>query len=178
MSSATLYIQSARASANKDRLMVLKGLQRGRELKFILNPLTFSLIQDFKIQTKWQKGLKLLPQETVLSEAQFNHLLNNYVPKQGSQQLTRIKESAAIAFYHQQTDCSVVQTLCCDDAPQFKFTEKTIILTAGHCILKVSISTRQVRRISKAGNVGITIIVYGNGLSVLATRTAQVGRVN
>ena len=90
MSSATLYIQSTRASANKDRLTVLKGLQPGRELKFILNPLTFSLIQDFKIPTKWQKALKLLPQETVLSEAQFYHLLNNYVPKLGSQQLTRM----------------------------------------------------------------------------------------
>ena len=47
----------------------------------MLNPLTFSLIQDFKIPIKWQNALKLLPQETVLSEAQFNHLLNNYVPK-------------------------------------------------------------------------------------------------
>ena len=56
----------------------------------------------------------------MLSEAQFNHLLNNYVPKLGVQQLTRIREAAAIAFYPQQTDCPVVQTLCCDDAPQFK----------------------------------------------------------
>ena len=40
-------------TANKDRLTVLKGLQPGRELKFILNPLTFSLIGDFKIPTKW-----------------------------------------------------------------------------------------------------------------------------
>ena len=29
-------------------------------------------------------------------------------------------EAAAIAFYHQQTHCSVVQTLVCDDAPSFK----------------------------------------------------------
>ena len=88
----------------------MKGLQPGRELKFILNPLTFSLIGDFKIPTKWQNALKLLPQGTVLSEAQFNHLLNNDLPKLGSQQRTRIKEAAAIAFYHQQTDCPVVQT--------------------------------------------------------------------
>ncbi|MEG5187620.1 transposase [Microcoleus sp. B4-C3] len=107
-------------TANKDRLTVLKGLQPGRELEFLLNPLTFSLIGDFKIPTKWQNALKLLPQETVLSESQFNHLLNKYLPKLGVQQLTRIKEAAAIAFYHQQTDCPVVQTLCCDDAPQFK----------------------------------------------------------
>ena len=68
-------------TANKDRLTVLKGLQPGRELKFMLAPLTYSLIQYFKIPTKWQNALKLLPQEKVLSEAQFNHLLNNYAPK-------------------------------------------------------------------------------------------------
>jgi len=89
---------------------VLKGLQPGRELKFMLNPLTFSLIQDFKIPTKWQNALQLLPQETVWSESQFNHLLNNYLPKLGDQQLTRIREAAGIAFYHQQTDDPVVQT--------------------------------------------------------------------
>ena len=96
-------------TANKDRLTLLKGLQPGRELKFILNPRTFSLIGDFKIPTKWQNALKLLPQETVLSEAQFNHLLNKYVPKLGAQKVTRIREAAAIAFYHQQTDCPVVR---------------------------------------------------------------------
>ena len=72
-------------------------------------------ILSISVQHFW-----LLPQETVLSEAQFNHLLNNDLPKLGSQQRTRLKEAAAIAFYHQQTDCPVVQTLCCDDAPQFK----------------------------------------------------------
>jgi hypothetical protein len=97
-------------TANKDRLTVLKGLQPRRELKFMLNPLTFSLIQDFKIPTKWQNALQLLPQETVWSEPQFNHLLNNYLPKLGDQQLTRIREAAGIAFYHQQTDDPVVQT--------------------------------------------------------------------
>lgn len=107
-------------TANKDRLTVLKGLQPGRELKFILNPLFFSLIEDFKIPIKWQNALKLLPQETVLGEEEFNHLLNKYVPSLGSQQVTRIKEAAAIVFYQQQTDFPVVQTLCCDDAPQFK----------------------------------------------------------
>ena len=56
----------------------------------------------------------------MLSETQFNDLLNKYLPKLGSQQRTRIREAAAIAFYHQQTHCSVVQTLVCDDAPQFK----------------------------------------------------------
>jgi regulator of replication initiation timing len=105
---------------NKDRLTVIKGLQPGRELEFILNQLTFSLLDNFQIPTKRKNALQLLPQETVLSEADFNDLLNNYLPLLGSQQRTRIMEAAAIAFYHQQTHCPIGQTFLCDDAPQFK----------------------------------------------------------
>ena len=61
---------------NKDRLTVIKGLQAGRELEFILNQLTFSLLDNFHIPTKGQNTLKLFPQETVLSETQFLDLLN------------------------------------------------------------------------------------------------------
>ncbi len=64
--------------------------------------------------------MKLLPQETDLSDLEFNTLLDNHLPKLGSQQRTRILEAAAIAFYHHQTDWPVVQALVCDDAPQFK----------------------------------------------------------
>jgi hypothetical protein len=84
---------------------------------FILNPLTSSLLQKFQIPAKCQNALQLLPQETVLSQAHFNDLLNNYLAKLGSQQLARIREVATIALYHQQTDCPLVQTLCCDYAP-------------------------------------------------------------
>jgi hypothetical protein len=105
---------------NKDRLSVLQGLQNGRELEFILNPLTFSLLENFQLPQKWKNFLKLLPTETVLSEIQFNTLVDTYLPKLGSVHRTRLKEAAAIAFYHQQTDWPVVHTLICDDAPQFK----------------------------------------------------------
>ena len=105
---------------HKDRLSVLKGLQNGRELEFILNQLTFSLLENFQLPQKWQNFLKLLPQETVWNLTQFNTLLDTYLPKLGSPQRTRVMEAAAIAFYEQQTDWPVVQTLICDDAPQFK----------------------------------------------------------
>jgi regulator of replication initiation timing len=39
---------------NKDRLTLIKGLQPGRELEFILNQLTFSLLDNFHIPTKGQ----------------------------------------------------------------------------------------------------------------------------
>jgi regulator of replication initiation timing len=104
----------------KDRLTVLKGLQNERELQFLLNPLTYDRMETFQIPHKIQKSLKLLPQETEFRDLEFNTLLDNYLPKLGSQQRTRVLEAAAIAFYHYQTDWPVVQALVCDDAPQFK----------------------------------------------------------
>ena len=113
-------------------MTVLKGLQNGRELEFILNQITYDLLENFQLPTKWKNALKLLPQETVLSEAQFNTLLNTYLPKLSSQQATRIMEAAAITFYHQQTDWPVVQTLVCDDAPQFKLLTDDLALCWVH----------------------------------------------
>jgi Transposase IS66 family len=116
----------------KDRLSVLKGLQNGQELDFILDALTFSLLDTLQLPTKWKDSLKLLPQETVLNSTQFNSLLDTYLPKLGSQQRTRIMDAAAIAFYHQQTDWPVVQTLLCDDAPQFKLITDDLALCWVH----------------------------------------------
>lgn len=86
----------------------------------ILNRLTYELLENFPLATKWKNSLKLLPQETVFSGTQFHALLDTYLPKLGSQQRTLVEEAAAIAFYHQQTHWPVVHTLLCDDAPQFK----------------------------------------------------------
>jgi len=40
----------------------------------------------------------LLPQETEFSDLDFNTLLDNHLPKLGSQQRTRVMDAAAIAF--------------------------------------------------------------------------------
>jgi len=61
----------------------------------------------------------LLPQETEFSDLDFNTLLDNHLPKLGSQQRTR-NGCSSDRFYHHQTDWPVVQALICDDAPQFK----------------------------------------------------------
>jgi regulator of replication initiation timing len=124
----TVYLTTAK----KDRLSVLKGLQNGKELEFILNQLTSDLLTNFPLANKYKNALKLLPQETVLSEAEFHTLLATYLPKLGCQQRTRIMEAAAIALYHQQTDWPVVQTLVCDDAPQFKLLTDNIALCWVH----------------------------------------------
>ncbi|WP_243146991.1 transposase [Scytonema sp. UIC 10036] len=104
----------------KDRLSVLGVLQNKPELDFLLNQLTYELLDTLNIPTKWINQLKLLPQETVFTESEFSFLLDTYLSKLGSQHRTRVLEAAAISFYHQQTDIPIIQLLVCDDAPQFK----------------------------------------------------------
>jgi regulator of replication initiation timing len=104
----------------KDRLSVLGVLQNKQELEYILNPLTYELLKSFNVPVKWHNQIKLLPQETVFTQSEFNCLLDTYLNKLGCQHRTRVLEAAAIAFYHQQPQIPVVQYLVCDDAPQFK----------------------------------------------------------
>jgi len=71
----------------------------------------------------------LLPQ-TEFSDLDFNTLLDNHLPKLGSQQRTRVMDAAAIAFTT--TDWPVVQALICDDAPQFKLLTPELALCWVH----------------------------------------------
>ena len=94
----------------KDRLTVLKVLQNNTELEFILNSLTYELLETFKVPSKWINQLKLLPQKKAFTEIEFNLLVDKYLSKIGSQNRSRVHESAAIAFYHQQSNIPVIKT--------------------------------------------------------------------
>ena len=117
---------------NKDRLSVLKVLQNTTELEFILNSLTYELLETFNLPAKWINQLKLLPQQRAFTETEFNILVDKYLSKLGSQHRSRIYESAAIAFYHQQSNIPVIKTLLCDDAPQFKLITSDLALCWVH----------------------------------------------
>jgi hypothetical protein len=107
-------------------------LQNSQELQFILNPLTYELLDSLNLPTKWNNQIKLLPQETVFTSELFNSLLDKHLNKLGFQHRTRILEAAAIAFYHQQSLIPVVQILVCDDAPQFKLLTSDLALCWVH----------------------------------------------
>jgi hypothetical protein len=117
---------------NKDRLSVLKVFQNTRSLEFILNSLTYELLETFNLPAKWINQLRLLPQLRAFTETQFNALIDQYLNKLGSVGRTRIYESAAIAFYHQQSNIPVIKTLLCDDAPQFKLLTDNLALCWVH----------------------------------------------
>ncbi len=112
----------------KDRLSVLGVLQNKQKLEFILNPLTYDLLDSLHVPTKWSNKIKLLPQGKVFTESEFTSLLDTHLSKLGSQHRTRVLEAAAIAFYHQQDKIPVVQTFVCDDAPQFKLLTNNLAL--------------------------------------------------
>ncbi|MFN6495750.1 MAG: hypothetical protein RMX65_001610 [Nostoc sp. DedQUE01] len=103
-------------------------LQNRQELEYVLYGLTYELLTSFNVPTKWHNQIKLLPQETVLTELEFNSLLDTYLSKLGSQYRTRVLEAAAISFYHQQSQIPVVEFLVCDDAPQFKLITDNLAL--------------------------------------------------
>ena len=117
---------------HKDRLTVLKVLQNTTELEFILNEMTYELLETFKVPIKWVNQLKLLPQQKTFTEAEFNFLIDEYLSKLGSQHCSRIYESAAIAFYHQQSNIPIIKALLCDDAPQFKLITSDLALCWVH----------------------------------------------
>ncbi len=102
----TIYVTTAK----KDRLSVLKALQNGLELEFLLEPATYELLSQLEVPQKWQNALKKLPQK-VFFESEFQALLDQHLPGLGSQVRTRILEAAAIACYQQSTEWPVVQAL-------------------------------------------------------------------
>lgn len=121
-----------RTTRNKDRLSVLRILQNVEELELILNGFAYELLVQLKLPIKWQQQLKLLPQETALTETEFKILLDQHQLKLSSGYRSRVQEAAAIAFYHQQSNWPVVGTLVCDDAPQFKLLTEELALCWVH----------------------------------------------
>ncbi len=123
----TVYVTTAK----KDRLSVLKALQNGLELEFLLEPVTYELLSKLEVPQKWQNALRQLPQK-VFFQSEFQALLDQHLPGLGSQVRTRILEAAAIACYQQSTEWPVVQALVCDDAPQFKLLTEDLSLCWVH----------------------------------------------
>ena len=84
----TIYVTTAK----KDRLSVLKALQNGLELEFLLEPATYELLSQLEVPQKWQNALKKLPQK-VFFESEFQALLDQHLPSLGSRVRTRIERS-------------------------------------------------------------------------------------
>ena len=116
----------------KDRLSLLKILLGNRELKYIINTETFSLLKQLRVAKKYIKELKKLEQDKVFKKQEFEALLHEHLKGLKPRPKDRITEAAAIAYYHSLTDYPVVKRLLCDDAPQFKLLTRLLALCWVH----------------------------------------------
>jgi hypothetical protein len=89
-------------------------------------------LQTSQLNRHFQTWGRRLPQQTAFTENELNALIDEYLSKLGSVGRTRIYEASAIAFYHQQSTTPVIQTLLCDDAPQFKLITSDLALCWVH----------------------------------------------
>lgn len=108
----------------KDRLSVLEILTDYAPHQYIYNHQAKSLLDTLKMVNKARQQVEAeLPIDIVMNEMQFaGHLMS--IDNLGVGQITKITEACAIAYYQQQTDFPIIETLLADDAPQFKLLTK------------------------------------------------------
>ena len=111
----------------KDRLTVLDVFRDFSPREFLYNHHALSLLTGFNLSKKILQSVDdFLEKDKVFNEAIFDSLLDAISP--GPKQRSRIKEACAIAAYQKQTDFPIIQTLVCDDAPQFKLLTEELAL--------------------------------------------------
>ncbi len=104
----------------KNRLTVLDILNGHQKQCYCLNEEAFELLEQLGVAKKHLKKLQKFKSGQLLSEEQMETILDSIFSSPSPKIKTRIREAAAIAAYHQQTDWPVIKILFADDAPQFK----------------------------------------------------------
>jgi hypothetical protein len=113
---------------SRDRFAVLKVLQNTRELRYLLNETTLALLRsDFIVPEKWQRRLEELG-DVQYDQSSMDQLLDDWFKTSNRQLRVSIAHAAAIVYYRQQSSVPVIQTLVCDDAPQFKLLTNNLAL--------------------------------------------------
>lgn len=112
----------------KDRLTVLGVLTDFSPLRYLYDQQAQSLIGTFKLAHKACAAIDAqLPAGIVMDEVEFvAHLA--CLDGLGVKQIAHLTEACAIAYYQQQTDFPIVNTLLADDAPQFKLLTRQLAL--------------------------------------------------
>ena len=118
--------------ASKERLSVLDVLCNGRKHLYRLNEETIRYLSGIPwSRAAWRK-IQSWKSEQDWEEAAFLERLDEGLPRLSKQQRKTMIDGAAIAAYHAQKDYPVVQALVCDDAPQFNWLGKEMMLCWVH----------------------------------------------
>jgi len=119
---------------HKDRLSVLDVLRNGRARIFRINAEALSYLEGLALSKNTRQILQSWQAEgaAVLDEAAFIMRLDDNLPTLPVQQRKAIIDAAAVAAYHAESGVAVIQTLICDDAPQFNWLTISMMLCWVH----------------------------------------------
>lgn len=116
----------------KDRLTVLDVLRQGRKRVFRLNGEALEYLEKVALSKAARELLPIWCSEQDLDEVAFLGRLDTILPDLNTQQRKAIIDAAAVAAYHAEKDVPVVDTLVCDDAPQFNWLTRNMMLCWVH----------------------------------------------
>jgi hypothetical protein len=114
--------------AGKDRLSVLDVLRQGRKRIYLLNVEALTYLEGMPFSKETRRILEDWHSETVMEEETFIHELDIRLAILNKQHRSAVLSAAAVAAYHAEHGVSIVQTLVCDDAPQFKWLTRWLAL--------------------------------------------------
>ena len=117
-----------RTRPHKDRLTILDVLRNGRPRIFLLNAEAWSYLDGLPLSKTAHQTLQNWTDGLVWAELDFITRLNRDLPDLPVQQRKTILDAAAVAAYHAELGFPVIQTLICDDAPQFNWLTPTKML--------------------------------------------------
>jgi hypothetical protein len=117
---------------NKDRLSVLDVLRNGRARRFRLNAEALGYLANVQLSKATRQSLQAACSETEQDEPTFRQHLERLLPNLSEPHRKVIIDAAAIAAYHAETDWPVIETLVCDDAPQFNWLTEAMMLCWVH----------------------------------------------
>ena len=117
-----------RTRPHKDRLTVLDVLRNGRPRIFLINTETLSYLEDLPLSKATRQILQSWQDRIVMDEIAFITRLNDNLPDLPFQQRKTIIDAAAVAAYHAEVGVPIIQTLICDDAPQFNWLTISMML--------------------------------------------------
>ncbi len=116
----------------KDRLSVLDVLRHGRPRIFRLNREALDYLENVPLSKADRQALRDGGSEQDLDEPTFLRRLDLLLPDLGPQPHKAILDAAAVAAYHVEQDVPVIQALLCDDAPQFNWLTREMMLCWVH----------------------------------------------
>jgi len=116
------YFTFYETGLKKDRLSALRALCGGKDLVFLIDDCACEYVKGKLVQGMIRKELEKLRSKKVFTEHEFDTIILKESPlsKYGKYTVRYIKEACAIAAYRKNLLGPSVQTLVCDDAPQFK----------------------------------------------------------